>query len=432
VAHQLAKVWEQGLASVHESYAPVFAVRLPPWATAAGQLAALPAALVVAVSVRPAVGRFLVVGFLVLWLFSIQRRLANHAWLGTVAVVSMSFVPPDLDPVVAHDLLTGLYVSAALFKINHEYLISDRSAGRVVTRFYATLLRLRTPPWVMKWTPAAVIAVEFVVGVLLCVPHGSAVGLYLAVAMHWVFGVSGNFAFSIVAMSLWLTALSARNGDVVLPGAHSAVWTVVPVGALLALALSRTADGRRPGILILRDVFQGAAYVFLAAAAAASPVHDAFQVGARAEPVHWVVAAGFVLNLLLVVAGLKLDWSFAMFSGLRPFGHSWLQRGGLRHWPRYYVLTLPERLPKPLLSQVRPDFLYRATREQHAVHEGVVYHLEAIAGEFGITFTPRIVSADRDRRELVPDGRGDQPRPRRTVLVFPAIVPRSFGSHYLG
>ena len=432
LAHQTAKVWEQGFSGLHHNYAPVFAVQLPSWVTFAGQSVALPAALVVSASTESTAGRFLSVGLLAFWMLSIQRRLANHVWLGAIAVAALTFAPQALDAVIARDLLMGLYLSAAVFKIHAEYLFSERSAGRVVTGFYLDLLGVRLPLVVLRWLPVVVIAAEGVTGALLWNPDWALAALCIAVAMHWAFGVSGNFAFSIVAMTLWLIAVASRDGGLVLPDMHSAVWAMVPLSVLLAVCLARTARGPRPPAVLLKDALQGAVFGALAAAAVGSPLRDGFRAGPGSVTVHWLVGAGFAVNFLLVLTGVKLEWSFAMFSSLRPYGRSWLQRGGRRDWPRYYALTLPDRLPRALLSRVQPEFLYQATRSHNAVHESVVHRLEAAAQDCRTTFAPCLVVAGETGRELVRCTSADQPKPRRTVLLFPTIVPRSLDRQYLG
>ncbi|MER7407476.1 hypothetical protein ABT373_34625 [Streptomyces sp. NPDC000070] len=151
--------------------------------------------------------------------------------------------------------MAGVYLTAALLKINDEHLLTERSASRVVTAHYPRLLRLPIHPGLLTAVPFAVVAVEFAVGVLLLVPGG--------------------------------------------------------------------------------------------------------------EP-----------------------WSFAMFTSLRPFGRSWLERYRARDWPRYYALTLPGRIPTSLLREIGPEFIYSATRSRNVVHEGVVYHLEATARKFHVSFPP--------------------------------------------
>jgi hypothetical protein len=424
LAHQLVRMWEQGFAGVHHNYAPVFAIGLPQWATFVGQVAALPVALVVVVVVPAPLDALVPV---LCWLVTVQRRLANHCWLSLVALAAMALVPPAADAVVARDLLIGLYLSAALFKLNPEYLFTDRSAGRVVTGFYLRLLGLPTPRWLLGPVPVLVILAELLTGLALLSPDFAVVGLVLAIATHWAFGVSGNFSFSIVAMVLWVTAFASNADGVAFPPVTSAWWLAVPVSAALALVLGRTAAGRRSVSLLGKDLFQGAAFGALCAVALAAPPAPP----AWSSPlVHVLVAALFVANFLLVLAGAKLEWSFAMFSSLRPFGRSWLQRGWIKDWPRYYLLTLPDRVPRHLLVAVQPQFLYQATRADNAVHESVVCRLEALARECDTTFAPRAVEPGNG--ELMLSARVDQLTPRRTVLLFPAIVPRNFTKHYLG
>ncbi|GAB7180203.1 hypothetical protein ATKI12_0034 [Kitasatospora sp. Ki12] len=429
LVHQVSRTWEEGLRSLRHNYAPVFAVRLPGWATAACQLLALPVALAAALWDGAPWTRWVCAASVLLWMLGVQRRLANHAWLGGVCAVAFAFVPHHLVPVVARDLLVGVYLSATLFKLHGEYLLSSRSAGRAVLSFYCRLLGVRPTRLQLRWTPAGVVLIELAVGVLLCVPDGVVPALVLAVAMHAAFGVSGNFPFSIVALALWSLVMSPVSGALALPAAADPAWWAVPVFGVLALALGRTAAGPRSLGLMAKDVLQGLVYGVVCAASLAWPQPPSAG-GGNVTAVHGVVGGLFLLNAGLVVTGWKLDWSFAMFSSLRPFGRSWLQRGGRGDWPRYYVLTLPERLPKALLRSVPAGFLYRSTRGTHAVHEAVVRRLEDLAGQHGLSFRPRQVVPSEDFSRLVPSA-GQAP-PRRAALLFPVIIPNDFSQHHLG
>lgn len=431
LAHQVGRIWERGFARLRHNYAPVFAVQLPSWLTALAQVAALPAAIACEVVASGPGGRAAVAALVVLWLASTQSRLANHAWLGAVAVLAMLISPTWLHPVIARDLLIGVYVTAAVFKLNADYLTSDRSAGRIISEVYLNRLGIPTPPWLLRTVPVVVIAVEAVLPATMTVPGWSWLGLALAIGMHLAFGVSGNFGFSIMAMALWVCAL-ASDGAVVLPSLSRPAWLLVPVGLAVAMLLGRSTTSRRTRPHIVEDAVLGAVFGALAAVAITTARLPALPTDPTSVRVHLLCAVGFAANFLLVVAGLKLEWSFAMFSSLRPFGGSWLQRGGRRNWPRYFTLALPERIPSDFLREVEPAFLYRATRPEFVVHECVARHLEDLAKRCGFSLRPCPV---------VPESHEDGPtfvptladrRPRRTPLLFPALVPSSRMRHYLG
>ena len=104
----------------------------------------------------------------------------------------------------------------------------------------------------------------------------------------------------------------------------------------------------------------------------------------------------------------------------------------MRDWPRYYALTLPHPLPDALLRTVTREFLADATRPGWLVHESVVHRLEATARACGTSLTPRVAVHDGSAPGLVTRDGPDQPSPRRTVLLFPVLLPRSFDQPYLG
>ncbi|MEU1471645.1 hypothetical protein ABZ434_25920 [Streptomyces sp. NPDC005761] len=429
--HQVNRHWEYGFSGVGHHFAPVFGIRLPRAAAALGQVAALPLALLVVLSAHSLPGRALAVVLAFYWMLATHRRLSDHSWLGFVAAAVMAFAPATVHPVLARDLLAGVYLTAALLKVNDEYLFTGRSAGRVVTAHYLRLLGLRVHPRLLNAVPVAVITVEFAAGALLCVPGGEQWSLWLAILMHLAFGVSGNLPFSVVAMALWVTALSPA-GSIAISGGTSSVGFGALTAGLLCLATGRSATGRRPPNWLAKDFCQGVVFGALCALAVLSRAAGPEPVGSQAALVHVLVALAFVLNFLLVVTGVKLEWAFAMFTSLRPFGRSWLERHRFKDWPRYYTLTLPARIPKALLREIDPEFIYLATRAENVVHEGVVYHLEAAAQKCSVSFSPQAMAVDPFSRGLVPappDPRRPAPRPR--LLAYPAIAPKSLDRRYL-
>ncbi|MFE7093519.1 hypothetical protein [Streptomyces erythrochromogenes] len=428
--HQVNRLWEYGFSGVGHHYAPVFGVRLPRRSAIAGQLAALPLALPIALTAPSLGGRTAVVALISFWMLATHMRLSDHCWLGAVAVAAMAFTPAQLHPAISQDLLAGVYLTAALLKVNDEYLFSERSAGRVVTAHYFRLLGMPVSPRLLKAVPVVVIAAELATGVLVCIPGAESWALWLAILMHLAFGVSGNFPFSVVALVLWVTVLSP-SGQIEVTGGPMALLGAAVLVGLLALVGGRTAVGRRPAGWLLKDFYQGAAYGCLCAMAVLSPaVGVAAPVDGWGWLTHALIAVAFVVNFLLVVAGVKLEWSFAMFTSLRPFGRSWLERHQVRNGPRYYALTLPPRIPRSLLGEVDPTFVYLATRDENVVHEGVVYHLEAVARRHHVTFAPQVMCISSEDRVLVPAA-PSQPAPRRRFLDYPAVVPRSLDRRYL-
>ncbi|ATY17193.1 hypothetical protein CU254_42245 (plasmid) [Amycolatopsis sp. AA4] len=426
VVHQGSRLCERGASSAAFRHAPVFAVQLSRRATVCGQVAALPAGLALALCVPPRLGAALAGVFVLWWLATVQRRLANHCWLSVVAVAGMALLPAADDAVLARNLLAGLYFSATLFKLNRTYLAGDASAGCVVARLHARLLGLRLPDTVFRCVPPLVVGTEFAVAVLLLDPRSAPVALVLACAMHGVFGITGNFPFSIVALGLWLVAFRADSrGDVVLR--LGSAWPVVAsalAAAAAAALLSRSPAGRTSAFVAGNAVL-GAVFGTLCGLALAHAPEGDWDSAA----VHGAVVVLFALNAVSVFLGWKLDWSFAMFSGLRPLGRSWIQRRRSRRVPRYYLLNLPEQVPLGLVRDIGARTLWEATCGGFAVHEAVAYWFERAARRHGCTFAP--VAAERRGDVLVPlPGSGAQPR--RVPLAFPWMIPVDFAVPYLG
>ncbi|WP_158781321.1 hypothetical protein [Streptomyces sp. NRRL S-237] len=226
-----------------------------------------------------------------------------------------------------------------------------------------------------------------------------------------------------------MTAFSPDGQIAVTSGPEALLGAAILVG-LMALAGGRTAVGHRSAGWLLKDFYQGAAYGVLCAMAVLSPTGGVAPVDGRGTLVHVLIGVAFLVNFLLVVAGVKLEWSFAMFTSLRPYGRSWLERHQVKDGPRYYSLALPPRIPRSLLGEVDPTFVYLATRDENVVHEGVVYHLEAVARRHNVTFAPQVMCISPEGRALVP-APPSQPAPRRRFLDYPAVVPKSLNRRYL-
>ncbi|MFE7961330.1 hypothetical protein [Streptomyces sp. NPDC057413] len=427
--HQVNRLWEYGFAGVGQHYAPVFGIRLPRRVAAVGQMAALPVALLLALTTSSLAGGAVVVLLITFWMLATQVRLSDHCWLGAVAAAVMAFTPGRLHALIAEDLLAGVYLTAALLKVNDEYLFTERSAGRVVTTHYLRLLGLPDFPRLVRAVPASVIIVELLAGVLACVPGAERWALGLAILMHLIFGVSGNYPFSVVALALWVTVFSP-DGRIEPDGPAWVLWVAPVLVGLLSTATGRTAKGRRSASWLIKDFYQGAVYGALCATAVLSPAPGPNRASVWVPFAHGLVALAFAVNILLVVAGVKLEWSFAMFTSLRPFGRSWLERHRLREWPRYYSLTLPAHIPKSLLQDIDPTFVYLATRDENVVHEGVVHHLEAVARKHAVTFAPQAMTIAPGGCGLVPSQTQQSP-PRRRFLDYPAVVPKSLERRYL-
>ena len=109
----------------------------------------------------------------------------------------------------------------------------------------------------MRAVPALAIAVELLAGVLACVPGGERWALGLAILMHLVFGVSGNYPFSVVALALWVTVFSP-DGAIEPGGPGWILWAGALLVGLLSMATGRTAKGPRSAGWLIKDFYQGA------------------------------------------------------------------------------------------------------------------------------------------------------------------------------
>jgi len=297
-----------------------------------------------------------------LLLASYSLRLSNHlvaAWfMGLLLCLDLLFQAPGLRGLAPTpfflsgvQIVVGLtYALAFLHKLNPEYLAPEMSCGSYLGREYLEHRVNIRAPGLLKLqgflSIYAILALEGIIPLLFLFPATRPLGILLAVLLHLPLGLLVHVHFAAV-MYAGLTAFVAP-GDWprVLASAFALSRTKLILLLLLGLYLGHRFGGygyKRRLPAYLHQLFFG--IYFLAALAVSlallrgGPLRATFDWGGPVpRALLLVLTAAYVLNGLGPYLGLKTNFSFAMFSNLRPdpWGHL-LWRAGWRPLRARYV-----------------------------------------------------------------------------------------------
>jgi hypothetical protein len=435
LSHQLSYVAGHGRRHLTRSFAPAWGLRLPPPAFVAVQVGAIPVA-IGALAARHPAGNGAALATLALFAAVQTLRLSNHLYLAVLgtAALTLSGAPTTLD---ARLLLGGVYLTAGLLKCNREFLTSRTSTARYIVAKYLYVLSRdlagrsrRTPAALLSALPPAVALVEVTVGLALLAGRALPAALLAALLLHVAFGLTGNFPFSLMVLPFWYVAAGGAPEAAPPAGGTGVLAVAVAAGAAVAgyrLGAHWTYPSPRTGrwsFAALSGAFGGLATLVLVAALgpARGPAGRGLDAGAA------LLLAAFVVNLVLLVTGRKTEWSFAMFSNVRPYGPA--RVAGVRPpWTqRYYAVRWRGAIPSSVREAV-PGHVERSLRTGDSLVTGpVAEELRARAGA-GVEIVP--VRFDRGRRVFVDDP-GAAVRPRGGPLWVAPVMPRDPGARYLG
>ncbi|GAA3092439.1 hypothetical protein [Streptosporangium carneum] len=419
VGHQANNVLREGTGYVLHTFAPVTGVPLPRALVAALQTSLLPVCTALfLLGGRP--GGLVAVVLLALWVAVQNWRLSNHVWLAFLAVALFQAVPADHAGEVARFLLGGVYLTAGLFKTNHQFLATARSCGRLIPRLYAERTGLRLGDRLLSRVPLAVVATELLLGGALLLNAPLLPLFAVAAGMHLLFGLTGNFPFSLVALCLWAAAAEPPAG-----------FDRPPAVPLTLVALASLGIGVRFGTRwIYRNTRAGGVLCGVFAMVFGTAVYAMIASGAFADsPIDpgsgWTAlgVASLAGNLLSVVMGLRTEWAFTMFSNVRPHGPVRVLGRAPRWRAPYFELSLPRSFPEGLLSVIPPAILYQATSGTNVVYGPVAFRLERLARRFGVSLEPvRVEYSPLSNAFRTDPARRAEPRPG--PLLFPPLIPR--------
>jgi len=340
--HENTGLFTQGRSYFTTCFVPALGLNLPPRGMAAlhGSLIALCAVLLV----LPRLWVLYPLLFLALSLLlaSYSLRLSNHliaAWfMGLLLCLDLLFQSPGLRGLAPTpfflsgvQIVVGLtYALAFLHKLNPEYFSPEMSCGSYLGCEYLEHRVNIRAPGLLKiqgfLSIYAILALEGVIPLLFLFPATRPLGILLAVLLHLPLGFLVHVHFAAV-MYAGLTAFVApTDWPRVLASAFALSRTKLILLFLLGLYLGHRFGSygyKRHLPAYLHQLFFGV--YFLCAFAVSltllhgGPLRTTFDWGGAApRALLLVLTAAYVLNGLGPYLGLKTNFSFAMFSNLRP------------------------------------------------------------------------------------------------------------------
>ncbi|MFE3442250.1 hypothetical protein ACFXNW_04385 [Nocardia sp. NPDC059180] len=432
------------------NFSPVFGIALPPRLVLIGNVAAPPCLSLALVTLgeRDLLRNVVVIGLLGFWLLCKNLRVSNHSFLAVVTIVTLSLSSDRASAAAATAaILAAMYAAAGISKLNRGYLRGDRSLGRRVVELNLnnnSALLARTPESLRRLLSSAAMVVVPAVEIVLAVAMISGAPLLwclvVGLVLHFAFGISGNFEFSMVAAAVWLALVVLSQpvsvervvDRVVSTGPAFVVYLAMLVAATGAWQCTWQYSSRRAGLvneLCAALCFGVLSWISLA------KVDAGVAVAVGIAPLL-VMLAGTVGA---VVVGVRLEFAFAMLSNLRPYGTDWIYlvpRPLIT--PTYYFLRLPDQIPVSLLSDVPPAFLKAATSGEMAVHKATATRLARVFRHHGATLVACRALADTRLGKMVPvtpdnpaawnDLSSDRPR----CLLFPPLIPADLSDPVIG
>ncbi|WP_280236344.1 hypothetical protein [Nocardia cyriacigeorgica] len=420
IGHVCYYTARDGIGHLTSTFAPALGVRIPyPFNTICHIAAPALAFGLVTVGSRPAL--FGAVALFSSWLLCQPYRISNHLIFTWMCLVALAFAGSDQD-VAMRWLLAVLYLSAAAIKLNREFLTTEASAAIFMLSRYCERMGFGVPHQMARCAPWAAVAAEASIGLLLLTPCPLLVTYTLAAVLHLGFGILGNFHFSLLVLAPWSLALS------VAPGTDTAVQVAVFFGAIIGVVCGRflTSPEVFPerGIGILTNTGLATAYCAISAFifTTADPANSSMVSWSAVTP----IILG-VINIVLLISGIKSEWSFAMFSNTRPF---WSERViGVRiAWRESYFHVI---VPQAVTESVRaPAHIRAKIADRSAVFSSAMAaELQRLAPDEVVVRAARL---DRERMLFVPADSADAHQPSPGVFRHPPVLPRDLHLPYYG
>lgn len=455
--HENTGVFTQGRRYFTTCFVPSLGLYLPPRAMAAlhGSLIVLCLILLV----RPSLwALYLPLLFtLSLLIASYPLRLSNHlvaAWfMGLLLCLDLLFQAPDrrgLTPtsffLSGVQIVVGLtYALAFLHKLNPEYLSPGISCGSHLGREYLEyrvnirhLGLLKIQGFLSIY---AVLALEGVIPLLFLFPATRPLGILLAVLLHLPLGLLVHVHFAAVMYAGLSAFVAPGDWPRVLASAFALSRTKLVLYLLLGLYLghrfgSYSYQRRLPayGHQLFFGIYFLAALAVSLTLLRGGPLTTFAWGGPLQRALLLFLTAAYLLNGLAPYLGLKTNFSFAMFSNLRPdpWRHLlWRAKWRPLDLARYVRIESIEGLPevtevgwggvlKPVLERLgQPD---RWQYTDYFFHEG----LRLLCRTAQPTPVIRVVYTEGGRRHEVQDyARAMAEKPPRylRLALFPYTLP---------
>lgn len=453
--HENTGLFTRGRSYFTTCFLPTFGLRLSPRGMIAlhGSLIVLCAALLVWPSLWPLYPLLLLA--LSLLIASYSLRLSNHlvaAWfMGLLLCLDLLFQTPARRGLAPTPFfLSGVqivvvltYLLAFLHKLNPEYLSPRMSCGSYLgCEYLERRVNIRHPALLKIQgflSIYAILALEAVVPILLLFPQTRALGLVLAVLLHLPLGFLVHVHFSTLMYAGLSVFVSPQDWPRVLAATFALSRARLALYVLLGLYLGHRFGGygyarRLPAYLhqLLFGVYFLAVFAVSLTLLHRGPLPATFAWGSPFQRVLLLtLTLAYLVNGLGPYLGLKTNFSFAMFSNLRPIPWShllWRAKWRPLHLARYVRIETIHGLPEAV-EGVMPQLVLERLREpdrwqytDYFFHEG----LGLLCRTAKPTPVIRLVYTEDGRRhetlDYAREAAANPPRPLRLGL-FPYALP---------
>ncbi len=455
--HENTGLFTRGRSYFTTCFLPTFGLSLPPRAMIAlhGSLIALCAALLVRPSLWPLYPLLLL--DLSLLIASYSLRLSNHlvaAWfMGLLLCLDLMFQTParrGLAPtpffLSGVQIVVGLtYLLAFLHKLNPEYFSLRMSCGSHLGREYLEYrVNIRHPGLlnIQEFLSIyAILGLEILIPVLLLFPQTRPLGLVLAVLLHLPLGFLVHVHFSTLMYAGLSAFVAPGDWPRVLAATFALSRTKLVLYVLLGLYLGHRFGGygytrRLPAYL--HQLFFGVYFLAVFAVSLTllhgGPLRTTFSWGGPAQrALLLALTLAYLLNGLGPYLGVKTNFSFAMFSNLRPL--PWRHLLWRASWrpldlARYVRIETIEGLPEATEVQGEmPGFVLerlgqydRWQYSDYFFHEGLQLLCRAAPSPLVIRIVYTLNGRRHETQDYAREAAAHPPRPLRLGL-FPYTLP---------
>lgn len=319
--HELLYFCNRGPDYISKCVAPVFGLKLRPYLHSLIHILLIVTAASLLLTAETWLSGIILI-LLTLIIASYSIRLSNHLLLSW-----FSFIILTID-IIRHNAVTGTttttirglvvltYAFAAFHKLNRDYFNYDSSCGVGLLRAYLESKSVKMPKELVAiivgiWLP---VILEFAVPLFLLFEKTRLIGVLLALFLQALFGLFRNAHFSLAmcaGLTLFIPHTRLSTAEMLFSGGlgvwlafRYTMWKVYPF-RYFALTLHAVFS-----VLIV--------YLFVSAISSAGISMENF----RPDGFDWLVIspliALFMLNALSPYYSSKTEFSFAMFSNLRP------------------------------------------------------------------------------------------------------------------
>jgi hypothetical protein len=261
-------------------------------------------------------------------IISYPVRLSNHlilAWFILISILASSLIHSgeSVNSKIVHNLITKhiqvilslMYFFSALHKINSDYLSKDLSCGWHITSQYLDEVKVKIKyvrKLILNLSIYGVIAIELLLSLL--VFHPNKLFFLTALSLHMLWGFLCHVHFSTIIYSCLVIFIKIDFTLSLLSWA-----TIVCSGVLISLILGNAKTYYNSTTAKMMYAVFGVISIFMFYNATSINMNTDFKFSNGSEIASLIFVSVLVMaNNISPYLGIKTEFSFAMFSNLRP------------------------------------------------------------------------------------------------------------------